>query len=120
MAINKVIFIGRLTANPEIKHIKESTVVNFALAQNKIGKAEESNFLSCTAWNKNAIAMHKYLQKGSLVGIVGRHQSNNYVDKDGNNRTNSVCIIEQIDFLESKKINIKENTLKDMDFTNDI
>ena len=104
MAINKVIFIGRLTAEPQLEHIPQKTtkVVNFTLAQNRTYNNEISDFLNCTAWNKTAELIVQNLTKGSLVAIVGSYQSTSYVDRDGNKRYGSSCVVQEINFLQSK------------------
>ena len=80
--MNKVILIGRLTANPEMRYTQnEKPVASYSLAVDRQG--EGADFINCVAWNKNAEFASKYLTKGTKIAIEGRIQSRSYDDKDG-------------------------------------
>ena len=76
--MNKVILMGRLTRDPELKYTKGAepmAVANFSLAVNRRFKKsgeQEVDFISCVAFGKNAEFVSKYFHKGQLVSIVGR------------------------------------------------
>ena len=110
---NKVVLIGRLTADPELKYTPGAgaAVCSFTLAVDrkptKDGK-KEADFLRCTAWNKTAENIANYMSKGSMLGISGHLQSRNYQDKEGNKRNITEIVVEEAQFLDSKKGKPKE------------
>lgn len=105
--MNKVILIGRITKDIEIRKTQTGTTVgSFSLAVNRKIKQEgqpETDFIRCVAWSKTAETMSQYLGKGSLVGIEGRIQTGSYQDKDGKTVYTTDVIVEAFEFLESKK-----------------
>lgn len=105
--INRVILVGRLTKNPEIKKtIKGTSNCKFTLAVNRKVKSDgqpEADFISCVAWNKVADLMYQYLHKGSLIGIDGKIQTGQYKNNNGETIYTSDVVVENIQFLESKK-----------------
>lgn len=106
MNINKVILMGRLTADPELKQTASGTsVVQFSVAVNrKYSKEGQTNvdFIDCTAFNKTAEFLSKYFRKGSSVIVFGNIQIDSYKDKDGNNRRATRIIVDELQFGESK------------------
>lgn len=105
--MNKVVLIGRLTKDPELRKTATGTsVVSFILAVNRRIKTEgqpEADFIRCMAWNKTAEVMCQYLSKGSQIGIEGHIQTGQYQGKDGNMVYTTDVVVEAFDFLESKK-----------------
>lgn len=113
--INKVIVGGRLTKDVELKMAgEENKVVNFTIASNRrVGKnAEhpEADFVECTAWNGLAEFISKYFSKGNKIYIVGRLQTRNWEDKDGNKRKTTEIVVDEAYFGESKG-NVQANTV---------
>ncbi|WAN63050.1 Single-stranded DNA-binding protein [Candidatus Phytoplasma rubi] len=107
--INKVILVGRITKDPELRFINgDVPLVRFVLAvnrnfNNKSGE-RETDFISCTVWNKQAENLVKYITKGSMLGIEGSIRIN--ISENNNQKqyfTEVKC--DSIQFLEPKKNN---------------
>ena len=106
--LNKVILIGRLVADPEVKYFQgESAVANFTLAvdrsyKNKDGN-READFIPCVTWNKTAELCERYLNKGSQIAVVGSIQTRNYTAQDGSKRYVTEVKADEVKFLGSNK-----------------
>lgn len=105
--MNKTVLTGRLTANPELRFTTNNTAVtSFTLAVDRNFKNEngnkEADFINVVAWNKKAELIHKYVQKGDLIGVVGRLQVRTYQNERGENRRVTEVVLEEIEFLKSK------------------
>ena len=106
--MNKVIEIGRLTRDPEMRKTAEGTsVTNFSIAvDRRLGKnAEhpEADFFDCVAWSATADFVSKYFTKGMKIGIEGHLQSRKWQDKEGNDRRSVEIIADNVEFVEPKK-----------------
>lgn len=101
--MNKCIFIGRLVRDPEIRQAKDMSVAKFTLAVDRKGKDKEADFIQCTAFGKTADVIDKYVKKGNKIALEGRWQTGSYTNKDGQKVYTNDCIIDQIEFCESKK-----------------
>ena len=106
--MNKVILMGRLTADPEIKYLQGDepvAVVRFSIAVNKKYKREgepDADFINCVAFGKTAEFTSKYFKKGMMISVVGRLQVRNWEDKNGQKRFTTEVVIEEQYFAESK------------------
>jgi len=103
--INRVVLVGRLTKDPELRHTTNNVAVaTFRLAVNRPFKSQDgdADFLNCVVWRKQAENVERFLSKGSLVGVEGRVQSRNYEDRDGNRRSIVEIVCESVQFLESR------------------
>lgn len=106
--MNKVVLMGRLTKNPEIRYAEGENPVavgRYTLAVNRRWKKEgeaEADFIPCIVFGKSATFAEKYFSKGQMVGIVGRLQVRNWTDKDGNKRRNTEVVVEEQHFAGSK------------------
>lgn len=105
--MNKVILIGRLTKDLEIRKTPNgASVLNFTIAINRIGKAQpgqpEADFINCVAWNQTADLMGQYLGKGSLIGVEGRIQTRNYENNEGRRVYVTEVVTDRVEFLESR------------------
>ena len=104
--INRVVLVGRLTRDPELRRpTPDFAVTSFTVAvDNRFAKQEENktSFISCTTFNKSAEFVTNYARKGSLVGIEGRLQSRQYDDKDGRRVFVTEVICDNVQLLESK------------------
>ena len=103
---NKVLLVGNLTRDPELKHTPSNqAVAQIGLAVNrqyntKDGeKREETTFVDCEAWGRTAEVMSQYLAKGRPVLVEGRLKLDQWQDKDGNNRSKLKVVIENFQFL---------------------
>ena len=102
--MNLVVIMGRLVRDPEIRHAKDNMcVAKFTVAVDRRGKDKETDFISCTAFGKTAEFCEKYIKKGTKVALEGRWQTGSYTNKEGAKVYTNDCIIDQIEFAESKK-----------------
>lgn len=107
--MNKVILLGRLTKDVELKYTQTSNtaVASFSLAVNrkyaKPGEARETDFFNIIAWNKLAETASKYLKKGMQILITGRLQTRYWDDEQGQRHYVTEIIAEELDFVENKK-----------------
>ena len=114
--MNKVSLIGRVTKDLEVVNTANSCYCKFTLAVNRRKKDDGADFISCTAWSKTAEVMGQYVHKGDRVGIVGRIQTGEYTNKDGQKVYTTDIIVEELDFLENKKQEAGTNATPDNDF----
>ncbi len=104
--INKVILTGRIANDLELKYTSSNIpFVRITLAvnrtfQNQSGE-READFIYCTAWRNQAENLCKFMRKGSLIGLEGRLQVNQF-QQDGQNRYSTDVVADQITFLESR------------------
>ena len=113
--MNKVLLIGRLTANPELRYTtSNNAVTTFSIAIDRNFKNEngdkEADFINIVAWNKKAELIHHYLKKGDRVGISGRLQVRKYQNERGENRYVTEVVAEEVEFLNSKKSGLDEKS----------
>lgn len=107
--MNKIILLGRLVKDPELRHTENSDKVytkftiavqrNFRLPDGII----EADFIPISVWGKKAEAVVKYMKKGSLITLSGRLKAGSYDDKDGNRKYTVEVVAEDVKFLENKK-----------------
>ena len=106
--MNKVILLGNLTRDPEIRYSqgeKQIAVARFSLAVNRrfANDGETSaDFFNCTAFGKTAEFIEKYFRQGSRMSIVGRIENNNYTNKNGEKVYSVQIMVEELEFAESK------------------
>lgn len=105
--MNRVTLVGRLTANPELRYTSSNlSLSRFTIAVNRQKKedgTQNADFINCVAWNKTAELICTYLTKGSLVGLEGRIQTGTYEKPDGTKGYTTDVLVQNIEFLESKK-----------------
>ena len=102
--MNKVILIGRLTRDPEIRTTPSGVATtSFSIAvQRNYANAQgdrEADFINCVAWRKQAENIAKYSTKGSQVAVDGRIQTRNYDAQDGTKRYVTEVIADNVTFL---------------------
>ena len=101
--MNKVILIGRLTDNPDVRYSNKENealaIARYRLAVDRIG--EGADFISCVAFGKQGEFAEKYLKKGTKVAIEGRIQTGSY-DKDGKKVYTTDVVVERQEFCERK------------------
>lgn len=106
--MNKVILCGRLVRDPEVRYSQGSNsmaIAKFALAvDRKFKKDGEQNadFINCTTFGKVAEVIEKYVTKGTKIIVEGRWQTGSYKNKDGTTVYTNDCMVENIEFCESK------------------
>lgn len=106
--MNKVILIGRLTKDPELRYTagNNTAVCQFSVAVDRRFKSENqptADFIPCVAWRQQAEFVSKYFTKGSRIAIVGSLQVRSYDDKDGQKRFVTEVIVDEVEFCESKR-----------------
>ena len=105
--MNKLIIMGRLTKDPEIRSTTTGTqVARFALAVDRTFSKEgtkQTDFFPCVAWGKKAEFAEKFLKKGTKVLASGRFENNAFKNKEGQTVTNWELTLEEVEFAESKK-----------------
>ena len=106
--MNKVILMGRLTANPELKHTNSNLpVCNFSLAVNrsyvKQGEERKADFIDIVCWRGTAEFVSKYFFKGQQVAVVGKLQMRDWQDKDGNKRRSFEVVADEVFFADSRR-----------------
>lgn len=95
--MNRVVIIGRLTSDPELKQNDKYTQCKFTVAVNRL--KEGTDYISCIAWNKTAELINKYLHKGNQIALEGRIQTGSYEAHDGTKRYTTDVIVENITFV---------------------
>ena len=104
--INRVVLVGRLTRDPELRRTNSGTsVASFTIAvDNRVrsGGERSASFIPCTVWNQAADNMAKFTRKGSLIGVEGRLNQRTYDAKDGRKVNVLEVICDSVQFLEPK------------------
>lgn len=104
---NLVVLTGRLTADPELKTTANGlSVTTFSIAVDRryrSGEERQTDFINIVAWRQTAEFITKYFKKGNLIGIEGSIQTRRYQDKNGNNRTAFEVVVNNVQFVESKR-----------------
>lgn len=104
--MNKVILMGRLTKDADIRQANNTTVARFSLAVDRRFKQEggqDADFISCVAFGKTAEFIDKYIYKGMKVALEGRIQTGSYTNKDNVKIYTTDVVVEAVEFAESKK-----------------
>ncbi len=104
--MNKVVLMGRLTRDPDIKYAGETNVARFAVAVDRRYKKDgnqEADFPTCVAFGKTADFLEKYFHKGMKICLEGRLQTGSYTNKDGIKVYTTDVIVEAVEFAESKQ-----------------
>jgi single-strand DNA-binding protein len=123
--MNKCILMGRLVRQPEVRvttGITPTTVARFTLAVDRKFHREgeqSADFISCTAFGKTAEFAEKYLKQGTKVVAEGRWQTGSYKNKDGQTVYTNDCLIESLEFAESKKAEGNESQEQSQTNAND-
>lgn len=106
--LNKVILMGRLTRDPEMRHTQSNTAVtSFTLAIDRDRKGpngeRQTDFIDCVAWGRQAEFVSQWFTKGMMAIVVGRVQSRSWEDRNGSKRTSIEVNVDEVSFGESKK-----------------
>lgn len=104
MGINKVVLIGRLTKDVELRSTPSgSEVCNFSLAVDDYnGKENVAYFIECIAWNQTARFVTTYCKKGTLIAVDGKLQTRSYDRKDGTKAYVTEVVCSNVQSLQSK------------------
>lgn len=103
--MNKVILMGRLTADPDVRATADGmTVAHFTLAvDRRVAKGDQSaDFIRCAAFDKKAEIVERYYYKGIKILLTGRIQTGSYTNRDGQKVYTTDVIAEDLEFAESR------------------
>ena len=102
--INKVILMGRLTKDPELRYTNNKTpVCSFTIAVNNgYGEKQQTDFINCVAWNKTAEFVTKYFAKGKMIIVIGRITTRSWETQDGKRAYATEVVANEVTFGESK------------------
>ena len=106
--LNKIVIMGRLTRDPELRRTASSTAVTgFTLAVDRDFKSQNgeksTDFIDVVAWRNTAEFVSKYFTKGRMAIVEGRLQIRDWKDKDGNNRRSAEVVADNVYFGDSKR-----------------
>ena len=107
--MNKVILMGRLTRDPEVRYSQgenATAVARYTLAvdrrYNRNNDEQSADFINCVAFGRNGEFAEKYLRKGTKIAATGRIQTGSYTNKEGNRVYTTDVVVEEQEFAESK------------------
>lgn len=106
--LNKVILMGRLVRDPELRTTPQGvSVCSFSIAVDRgyarQGEERQADFINIVAWRSTAEFVSKYFVKGQMIAVVGRIQTRNYDDKDGKKVYVTEVVADEISFADSKR-----------------
>jgi len=107
--INRVVLIGRLTKDPDLRYTKSgSSVCGLSLAVSRTwkeesGKKEKASFFNCVAWARAGEVIAEYCKKGDRISVEGRLDQKTWTAQDGSNRSMVEIVIENFQFLQNKQ-----------------
>lgn len=103
--INKVILMGRLTRDPELRHTGTGKpVCSFSVAvDNGYGENRQTDFINCVAWNKTAEFVNQYFGKGKMIIVIGRISTRTWEGQDGKKNYVTEVVANEVSFGESKR-----------------
>ena len=112
--LNKIIIMGRLTRDPELRRTGSGTAVtSFSLACDRDFKSQsgekETDFIEVVAWKNTAEFVSKYFSKGRMAVVEGRLQIRDWTDKAGNKRTTAEVVADNVYFADSKRSESNDN-----------
>lgn len=107
--MNKVILMGRLTRDPEVRYSQGETplaIARYSLAVDRRGRnnqdGQTADFINCVAFGRQGEFAEKYLRKGTKIAVTGRIQTGSYTNKDGVKVYTTEVVVEEQEFAESK------------------
>ena len=102
-SFNKVILMGNITADPELKQtISGKSVTSFNIAINGRGTEAQTHFITVVAWQSTAEFICRYFKRGNPIHICGRLETRQWTDKNNNKRTEVEVIAEEVAFVANK------------------
>ena len=108
--MNKVILIGRLTKDPEVRYTQgenSMAIASYTIAVDRAGRKKDdqqqsADFIRCKAFGKSGEFVEKYLKKGTKIAITGRIETGSYQNKEGQTVYTTDVIVESHEFCESR------------------
>ena len=114
--MNKVILMGRLTRDPEVRYSQGETplaIARYSLAVDRRGRnnqdGQTADFINCVAFGRQGEFAEKYLRKGTKIAVTGRIQTGSYTNKDGQRVYTTDVVAENVEFAESKNASAGNN-----------
>lgn len=107
--MNKVVLVGRLTRDPDVRYTQSNepmAIARFTLAVERRYKKDgeqSADFINCVAFGKNGEFVEKYLKKATKILVEGRWQTGSYTNNSGGTTYTNDCVVEHMEFAESKK-----------------
>jgi len=107
--INRVVLVGRLTKNPELRTTQSgANVCSYTLAVDRNIKSgstvnQDTDFINCVTWNRAAETLCQYMSKGSMIGIEGKIQTRSYDNQQGQKVYVTEVLTDSVQFLDSKR-----------------
>ena len=119
--MNKVVLIGRLARDPEVRYSQNDTsmaIARFSLAVDRRRSAnnqdgQSADFISCVAFGRTAEFIEKYFTKGRRIGVYGHIQTGSYTNNEGAKVYTTDVVVDEAEFVESRG----DNTASDSGFT---
>lgn len=125
--MNKVVLIGRLTKDPDLKFTPSNgtAVTTLTLAVDRRfskegSKEKEADFIPIVIWGKQAESTANYMTKGRLMGVSGRMQTRSYEAKDGTRRYVTEVVAEEVQFLDGHNKSVSSTSSLDSSYGDDI
>ena len=121
--MNKVILMGRLTRDPEVRYTQTNNtlVASFSLAVNRRfarqGEERQADFINVVAWSKTGEFVSKYFKKGQQVGVIGRLQTRNWDDEQGQKHYITEVVAEETYFADSRRDGAQSDMSSSFDTT---
>ena len=110
--MNKVILMGRLTRDPEVRYSQgeqATAIARYTVAVDRRfrrdGDSQSADFIGCVAFGRQAEFAEKYLRKGTKIALTGRIQTGSYTNRDGQKVYTTDVVVEEQEFAESKNAN---------------
>jgi single-strand DNA-binding protein len=105
--LNRVVLVGRLTKDPDLRYTQSGTAVaNFTIAVNRPFSNQQGNreadFINCVIWRRPAENLANFMKKGSMIGVDGRIQTRSFEGQDGKMVYITEVVADSVQFLESK------------------
>lgn len=111
--MNRVILMGRLTREPEVRYTQgdnSMAVARYTLAVDRRGKEKQADFIQCVAFGKAGEFAQKYFAKGQRVLVSGRIQTGSYMGKDGQKVYTTDVIVDDQEFADSKSAGVSSDS----------
>ena len=111
--INRIVLVGRLTRDPELRRTNAgSSVATFTVAVDNLSKEKSTSFIPCVVFNEQrAENVSKFARKGLLVGVEGRLVQRSFVRQDGSKGSVLEVICDAVDFLERREQNVENEEM---------
>ena len=102
--MNKVVLMGRLTRDPELRFaaVSGKGVCRFTVAINRQFKRDESDFINCVAFGKPGETISEHFAKGNRIALTGNIRTGSYEAQDGTKRYTTDVVVESFEFIEAK------------------